>query len=96
MISYYATLNATIPRKKQKYHEEDAGFVLSLRIMLGFFTRGGGGVGAESGRGLRILTAPEPGVGVDAGAGDAEEVNEDGVWANIEFWDGEGRDAGWL
>ena len=46
--------------------------------MLGFFVRGGGaastcGRGAESGRGLRILTGADPGTA--AGVGEAEGLD---------------------
>jgi hypothetical protein len=93
MTSYYATLNAIISHKKQKDHE-DFGFVLSLRTMLGFLTRGGGGVGAESGRGLRAFTAVEPAAGVDAGAGDVERLKGGEVDAKLELGAGKGRGAG--
>jgi len=55
------------------------GFLLNLRTMLGFLTGCGGGLGAESGRGLRGgLTPPvggSIGCGMSCGAGDPEELN---------------------
>ena len=80
-----------IPRKKSKVHE-GFGLVFNFRTMLGFLTRGGG-VGAESGRGLRALTTTGPVCGVDTGAGDMEGFNGGGVGVRIELGAGEGRGA---
>ena len=52
-------------------------------MMLGFLASGGGsaagGLGAESGRGLRALTTTVPGGGAGVGAGDAERVDGAGL-----------------
>ena len=48
-------------------------------------------MGAKSGRGLRAFATLGPGVGVDAGAGDAEGCNRGGVGVSIELGAGEGR-----
>jgi hypothetical protein len=94
-FSYYAALNAMGPRKKQKGHE-GFGPIFSLRTMLGFLTRGGGGAGAESGRGLRAFTTWGLEADVDAGAGDVEDFIEGGVGEKTELGAGEGCGAGKL
>jgi hypothetical protein len=84
-----------IPRKKQKNHE-GFGVALNFRTILGFLTRGGGGSGAKSGRGLRTFTAEGFEDDVDAGVGDVEDFIEGGVGERTEVGAGEGRGAGKL